>query len=61
MNTFLIVLITLMVYWTIGTIVMLITKENETFAALYTMGLVYVLAYIIIRPIVILVRKIKKQ
>lgn len=60
MNTFLIIFITLMVYWTIGTILMFVTKKDSTVSALYSMGLVYFLTYIIVRPIVILVRKIKK-
>lgn len=49
-----------MVYWTIGTILMFVTKKDSTVSALYSMGLVYFLTYIIVRPIVILVRKIKK-
>ena len=51
MHSFWIVVLTLTVYWTIGLIVGIITRENETFAALWATGLVYILLYVICYPI----------
>ena len=45
MNTFLIIILTLTIYWIIGTILMFATKENEKIIGLYAMGLIYPLLY----------------
>lgn len=46
-----IIAITLFAYWTIGFIVFYFSRENETFAALWAMGLVYILLYSLCYPI----------
>ena len=46
-----IVVLTLTVYWTIGLIVSVITRENEKFAVFWSAGLVYVLLYALFYPI----------
>lgn len=51
MHPFWIVVITLTVYWTIGLIVGVITRENEKFAVFWSAGLVYVLLYALFYPI----------
>ena len=61
MNTFLIIILTLTVYWIIGAILMFVTKENEKIIGLYAMGLIYPLLYIIVRPIVLLKNYIKEK
>lgn len=51
MHPFWIVVITLTVYWTIGLIVGVITRENEKFALFWSAGLVYVLLYALFYPL----------
>ena len=51
MHPFWIVVLTLTVYWTIGLIVGVITRENEKFAVFWSAGLVYVLLYALFYPI----------
>ena len=50
METIQIIAITLFVYWSLGFIIFWATKENETFAALWAMGLVYALAWLLCAP-----------
>ena len=51
MEIVIIVAITLFAYWTIGTIIYWALNENETFAALWCMGLVYWILYVVCAPI----------
>jgi len=46
-----IVALTLTVYWTIGLIIFILSRENETFAACWCAGLVYLLLYILFYPL----------
>lgn len=51
MNLFIIVIITLFSYWALGSIVYLLSKENDRVGALWGMGLVYWILYILFYPI----------
>lgn len=51
MNPVWIVVIAFFVYWMVGFILFFLTRENETFAALWATGLVYILLYVICYPI----------
>lgn len=51
MDTIVIVCITLLFYWFLGFILFWITNENETFSALWAMGLVYIVIYCLFYPI----------
>ncbi len=50
MNPIWIITVTLFSYWFIGFVVLAVTNENERFAALWTMGLVYWIFYLLFTP-----------
>lgn len=52
MNTIIVtIVITLFVYWAVGMIIYWATDENDTFAALWCMGLLYWILYALCTPI----------
>lgn len=50
-NVALVVIITLFAYWTIGMILFILMRQNETFGSIWGMGLMYILAYVLFYPI----------
>lgn len=56
-NIALVVCATLFAYWAVGMMIYFATKENETFAALWCMGLLYWILYAVCTP----VRMIRKH
>ena len=50
MHPIIIVLITLFSYWILGTLIFEFTDEDETFAAYWTMGLVYFILFVLLYP-----------
>ena len=46
-----IVILVLMIYWIVGTVVFFWSKENDMFAAMWTMGIIYPLLFILMLPV----------
>ena len=61
MDTIIIVTITLFAYWAIGTIIYWAMDENDTFAALWCMGLVYWILYVLFSPVRMIRRYLIKK
>lgn len=51
LNSFIVVVITLFSYWALGSIVYLLSRENDRVGALWGMGLIYWILYILFYPI----------
>ena len=52
--------ITLFSYWIVGCVIFFASDENETFAAVWTMGLVYCILWLFFAPYRIIRRSTKK-
>lgn len=51
METVWIVVIAFFAYWLIGLVVYYLSRENDTFAALWSMGLVFIILYSLCYPV----------
>ena len=49
-NVIIVAAITLLAYWTLGTVLYWVTGENDSFAAYWCMGAVYWLLYLLLAP-----------